>query len=83
MVSVRHLDLGSYGCEIFSTYVVKSRGHSIWLILQKVTSDGFVADVTRSGGVGADRSRLGRRREEGRDRDECQGVGQHLGFSII
>jgi hypothetical protein len=72
MFSVRSLYHGvTRLCEISSTYVVKARSHSVRFILQEVTGDGFVADVARLGGVGADRSRFGRRREEGRGRDEC------------
>lgn len=50
-------------CEISSTYVVKARSHSIRIILQEVTCDGFVAEVAGFGGVGTDRSRFGRHRE--------------------
>jgi hypothetical protein len=60
------------------TYVVEARSHSIRFILQEVTSDGFVADAARSGGVRTERSGFRRRREEGRGHDERQAVVQHL-----
>jgi hypothetical protein len=60
------------------TYVVEARSHSVRLVLQEVTSDSFVADAARSSGVGNERSRFRRRREEGRGSDDRQTVRQHL-----
>ena len=69
--TVSNVYLGLCVYETSSTHVVKARSYSIRFVLQEVTSDGFVAYVTRLGGVGADRSRFGRYEEKSRGRDEC------------